>query len=152
MKPENEKIFDEVISLIESGKSVREIFREKDYEVTRSAFNKWLNEDEGKSDQYARATSIRADMLFDEIIEIADKQGEDIKEVDGVKQVNHNIINRNRLQIDSRKWILSKMMPKKYGDKLDVTSGNEKIASLATLPTSELIERAKAVQEISKDE
>ena len=57
-------------------------------------------------------------MRFDEIIEIADKQSEDVGEDEnGNKVINHNIVQRNRLQIDARKWALSKMFPKKFGDK-----------------------------------
>ena len=46
---------------------------------------------------------------------------------DGIKDKNHNIVNRKRQKIDSRKWVLSKMNPKKYGEKLDVTSDGETI-------------------------
>jgi hypothetical protein len=30
-------------------------------------------------------------------------------------------INRSRLRIDARKWLLSKLAPRKYGDKLELT-------------------------------
>ena len=46
---------------------------------------------------------------------------------DGKVVTNHNVIQRDRLRVDARKWALSKMNPKKYGDKVDVTSGGEKI-------------------------
>ena len=29
---------------------------------------------------------------------------------------NHNVINRDRLRVDARKWAASKLAPKKYGD------------------------------------
>ncbi|WP_203228812.1 hypothetical protein, partial [Flavobacterium sp. LMO6] len=66
-------------------------------------------------------------------IEIADKQSEDVGEDEnGNKVINHNIVQRNRLQIDARKWALSKMLPKKFGDKTDITSGGEKIQNMPT--------------------
>ena len=37
--------------------------------------------------------------------------------------------NDKRIRIDTRKWLLSKLMPKTYGDKLDVTSGGEALAT-----------------------
>lgn len=121
LTPKNAKIFQNVIDLIGQGNSVRKIFRDhKDIGTTRDKFNEWLRESKELVNQYARATSQRADIMFDEIVEIADKQGKDVKLVDGIEVIDHNLVNRNRLQIDSRKWILSKMNPKKYGDKLDI--------------------------------
>ena len=34
------------------------------------------------------------------------------------RQVNGEAIQRSRLRVDTRKWILSKMVPKKYGTKV----------------------------------
>ena len=85
--------------------------------------------EDDRLNKYARATKMRADFLFDQILEIADKQDKDVEiSKDGIEIVNHNLVNRNRLQIDSRKWVLSKMNPKKYGEKLDVTSDGEQIS------------------------
>ena len=44
---------------------------------------------------------------------------------DGNKNVNHHVIQRDRLRVDSRKWALSKMNPKKYSDKLDLTNNGK---------------------------
>lgn len=89
----------------------------------------WLNEEEN-IEQYTRAREARADKIFEEILDIADKQGEDVtKDEFGNQVVNHNVINRNRLQIDARKWMLGKMQPKKYSDKLDVTTNGKEINS-----------------------
>lgn len=97
--------------------------------LSSSTFFQWIDEDENKAKRYARACEARADAMFDELIDIADKQGEDVTGEDefGNPIINHNIIARNRLQVEARKWALSKMMPKKYGDKLDVTTQGEKI-------------------------
>jgi hypothetical protein len=50
-----------------------------------------------------------------------------INPITGEEQINHNVIQRNKLQIDARKWMLGKMQPKKYGDKLDVTTDGDKL-------------------------
>ena len=47
----------------------------------------------------------------------------------GNPRINHDVIQRDRLRVDARKWMLGKMQPKKYGDKLDVTSDGEKIST-----------------------
>jgi hypothetical protein len=122
-----ETIFKSIISAIENGASLRSCLR-KDNMPDSTTFYKWIDEDEKKSVQYERSIELRSEFLFDEIIEIADKQGEDVTEdKDGNRVINHNIVQRNRLQIDARKWALSKMIPKKYGDKLDMTSGGDKL-------------------------
>lgn len=78
------------------------------------------------SDRYARAKEEQADVLADEMIEIADNCTDDValisvsKDGEAKEGVNHSAINRARLQIDTRKWIASKLKPKKYGDKVDV--------------------------------
>lgn len=121
------KKFDEIMELLEQGNSLSDVLKQnKDY-PSRPTFYKYMKEDETRLNKYARATDMRAEFLFDEILDIADKQGSDVEIKDGIEVVNYNIVNRNRLQIDSRKWILSKMFPKKYGDKLDVTSDGETI-------------------------
>ena len=36
-------------------------------------------------------------------------------------------MNRDRLRVDTLKWKLARMQPKKFGDKMDVTSDGQKI-------------------------
>jgi len=105
-------------------------------------FNKWLDSDELNAKQYARACLKRADIIFEEMIELADKQDKDIFiDADGNERTNHNVIHRNKLQIDTRKWMLSKMQPKKYGDKLDITSDHEKLNQVAQHIPTEIIQQ-----------
>ncbi len=52
-------------------------------------------------EQYARVSELQTDIFIDEIIDIADGTENDVQ--------------RDRLRIDSRKWIASKLKPKKYG-------------------------------------
>ena len=117
------------MKLLELGSSLSDALKQnKDY-PSRKTFYEYLKKDINHSNKYARATHIRADFLFDQIIEIADKQDKDVEiSKDGIEVTNHNLVNRNRLQIDSRKWVLSKMNPKKYGEKLDVTSDGEQLS------------------------
>jgi hypothetical protein len=59
-----------------------------------------------------------------EIIEIADdSSGDFIINERGERAVDHENINRARLKVDARRWLLSKILPKRYGDRVqaDVT-------------------------------
>lgn len=121
----------DVIEAISNGKSLRGVLDSADREILPSCVTwfEWMKQDEEIVKQYALACEARQEMIFDQIMEIADKQGEDVIETEDGEIVNHNIINRNRLQVDARKWMLGKMNPKKYGDKIDHTTGGEKLPS-----------------------
>lgn len=81
-----------------------------------------------KTDHYTRARDQRSENIFEEILDIVDCEDHDMGfDEEGNPRVNHDVIQRDRLRVDARKWMLGKMQPKKYGDKIDVTSDNEKI-------------------------
>ena len=123
------EMFNEIMELLEKGDSLSDVLKQNKKYPSRPTFYKYMKDDETRLNKYARACNMRADFLFDQILEIADKQGKDVEITkDGIEIINHNVVNRNRLQIDSRKWVLSKMNPKKYGDKMDVTSDGEQIS------------------------
>lgn len=84
-------------------------------------FYKWMSEDDSKSKQYARACEERSENIFEDILIIADSVKEDvIVDDNGETIINHNVIQRDRLRVDTRKWYLSKINPKKYSDKIQV--------------------------------
>ena len=115
-----------ILEIVERHKSARAACKKHD--VKTSSFLRWVRESEEIANKYMRAMELRQDALFDEIIEIADSQENDVSiDADGNKIINHNIVQRNKLQIDARKWSLAKMNPRKYGDKVDVTTDGEKI-------------------------
>lgn len=131
-----ESIFKIIIEQIKEGRSLTSVLKDDSLGVKMPAdntFDKWCDEDEAKMTEYTHAREKRAEKIFEEILEIADKQDADvITNADGEDVVNHNVIQRSRLQIDARKWMLGKMQPKKYGDSIDVTSGGDKLQSAPT--------------------
>lgn len=106
-----EQLAQTICDLIEDGLSLRKVCARDDM-PNRASVNKWLNENSVFSDQYARACKVRRENKFEEMYEIAEKTDE---------------VQRARLLVDVLKWQLSKEEPKKYGDKIDMTSGGEKI-------------------------
>lgn len=111
----------EICARIADGQSLREVCRDEEMPA-KSTVMLWLRDKEGFSDQYAQACEARADYWADEILEIADdatndwmmrKSGDDEIEV-----ANHEHVSRSKLRVDARKWLMSKMAPKKYGDKV----------------------------------
>lgn len=141
---EKQQIFDMIIQKISEDslslrKAVYEVgLVEPYYKVSKSTFLDWVANDNVKADQYARAIKERQEGLFEEIIEIADDDSNDYEEIelgDGViaTKVNHEHIQRSRLRVDARKWALSKMNPKKYGDKVDLTTDGKEINNAPTI-------------------
>lgn len=122
-------IFESIIERIINGESVRNILKDKGMPSTKTFYD-WLEKDEQKVKHYARATEIRADKIFEEIIEIADHSEEDHTPFTGT-----NVIQRDRLKIDARKWIASKLNPKKYGDKIQNEHSGDLTTTIISLGT-----------------
>lgn len=101
------------------GESLRSICRSEDTPAVSSVML-WLNLYPEFSEQYARARELQAEYHIDAIIEIADDATNDYMLTRHGPQLNSEHINRSRLRIDTRKWVASKLAPKKYGDKLDM--------------------------------
>ncbi|NAW50772.1 hypothetical protein GNY06_05035 [Elizabethkingia argentiflava] len=132
-KKKVESIFEKIITEIaENNRSVRSILKDEGMPSMRTFF-KWLKEDEEKVKQYEISCEIRAASLFDEMMDIAynTENGTTEKIIDGERKeiITSDMLGHRRLKIDTIKWALSKMMPKKYGDKLDVTSKGDKLES-----------------------
>jgi len=130
------KIFEHICIEIESGRSLRSILKQDENMPSSSTFFIWLTEDELKSKRYELATNLRTDALFDEIVEIAynTEEGETTKvnSKGEIETTTGDMLGHRRLKIDALKWSLSKLNPKKYGEKTDITSNGEKIQSAPT--------------------
>jgi len=103
------------------GESLRSICRDEAL-PPESTVRGWVVDDhKGFPAQYARARDIGLDVMADEILEISDDGSNDWMERQGENSegwmLNGEHVQRSRLRIDSRKWLLSKMAPKRYGDK-----------------------------------
>lgn len=146
-----ENIFESICTEIERGRPLRQILNEKKMPSSKTFFE-WLEEDEIKVKRYARACQLRADMIFDEIFEIADNTIEGIViETDDhgrTKEKKGDMLGHRRLQIDARKWVLSKMNPKKYGEKIGIDHESPD-GSMSPKPNI-IVNSEKAAKEIDK--
>lgn len=100
----------------------------------RDTVFQWLIDYDSFSDQYARAKKQGMEAWSEEILDIADDGSNDWMETNDpdnlAYRINGEAINRSKLRVDTRKWLMSKLAPKKYGDALDLTSGGEKLKVL----------------------
>ncbi len=131
------KLATRICKRLAEGNSLRTICLDDDMPAATTV-HQWVLEDkEGFSKHYARARELQAENMFDEILEIADDGSNDFMTITK-GNVTYNIedrevTNRSRLRVDSRKWYLSKVLPKKFGDRMDFTSGNKPIPLLQSL-------------------
>ena len=78
------------------------------------------------SQQYAHAREAQADKLAEEILLIADDGSNDTyTDGDGNCRTDAEAIQRSKLRVDARKWLASKMAPKKYGDKVAIGGADD---------------------------
>jgi hypothetical protein len=96
---------DRICERLAAGETLRAICRDKDVPSHSTVLN-WAKT-EPFSDQYARAREIGYALMADQLTEIADNVKGDPA--------------RDRLRVDTRKWLLSKALPKLYGDKVEHT-------------------------------
>ncbi len=119
---------------ISQGESLRSICKEEGMPHI-STVMKWnLDLDKKQfSEQYEAACNTRAELLFEELLEIADTPQEGTETVtkgDLVEERKGDMLGHRKLQVDTRKWYLSKVMPKKFGDKLDLTSKDKALPAM----------------------
>lgn len=121
---------DLICEQLSEGKSLRTVCKADEMPHMRTIF-RWLREDEEFCHQYARAKEESADALVEEMLEIADDGSNDLMTIEkgdySYEVENREVTNRSKLRVDTRKWIASKLKPKRYGDKLDLTSLGRRI-------------------------
>lgn len=122
---------DQICMGITIGESVRTVCK-PEHMPAISTFYKWLREHEEFSKQYARACEERTEAMAEDILDIADDGTNDLttrtdKRGNEYEVVDNDVIQRSKLRVETRKWLMAKMKPKKYGDKLDMTTNGKDI-------------------------
>jgi hypothetical protein len=113
-----EDIADIICDRLMDGESLRAICRDPEMPAKITVL-KWLAAHPHFATQYARARDEQADSLFDEMVDIANTPQQGIKVVTrpgGTETTVADMIEHRKLQIDTRKWVIGKLRPKKYGD------------------------------------
>lgn len=136
------KVEQAILARLAAGESLRAICRDEGM-PNRQTVLRWVAADPVLRDQYARARDEGLDAIGEELLEIADDGRNDWVEreaANGKVEIvpNQDHINRSRLRVDARKWYLSKLAPKKYGDRSAVEltgadGGAVKVESLVDL-------------------
>jgi hypothetical protein len=112
----NESVAADILDKLAEGQTLRAICREPGMPSPRTV-KRWVFDDiHGFADRFERARELQCDAIFDEALEIADGQFADNAQVQAA-----------RLRVDTRKWFLATLNPKRYGEKVEITSKTERL-------------------------
>lgn len=135
---------DRICDLISEGKSLRKICEADDLPDKSTVF-RWLGQNTKFRDQYARARESQADFMAEDILDIADDGTNDygFKEGDTAEGASANPVflaehvQRSKLRVDARKWLMSKLAPKKYGEKMETDLNVKGSLTIVATPLDE---------------
>ncbi len=110
MRTFDQALADDICKRIAAGETARTICKE--LTLSSQTLYLWISQREDFAKQYACAKEHQAEVIADEIMEIAD-------DVDFASESGNAAVQAARLRVDTRKWLLSKLLPKKYGDRIE---------------------------------
>lgn len=113
------ELADKICEKVSEGLSMRTICLADEFPEARTIY-RWLRQYEEFRQQYAHAKAEAAEAFNEDILDIADDGSNDWMEVRNKKGdieivLNKEHVMRSRLRIDTRKWLMEKLKPKKYG-------------------------------------
>ncbi|MBC1122867.1 DNA-binding protein [Escherichia coli] len=129
----------EICELVADGQSINKISKMPGM-PNRSTILKWFRDVPEFSTMYARAKEIGFEVLADEIIDLADAE----------VNTDKDQLRRHQLMIDTRKWLLAKLQPRKYGERVtQEIVGNKDEAPVQVEVTKD--ELARLMQEVEDE-
>lgn len=116
----------EICDRLAGGESLRAIC-EADGMPKAETVRRWVLDDvEGFSGPYTRAREIQAETMADDLLDIADNGSNDWmertnKKGEIEKVLDREHVTRSALRLETRQWLMARILPKKYGVKSEVT-------------------------------
>ena len=144
----SEELVNELCGYLAQGMSMKRACEQPGMPTPSTVFQ-WLSDKPGFSDKYARAKEEACEALAEEMFDIADDGSNDYMEVFDKNgeavgyKLNGEHVNRSRLRVDTRKWYISKIKPKKYGDKLAV-GGADDLPDMKVSVTRTIVDPTKS--------
>jgi len=117
----------EICQRVADGESIRHITL-LEHMPSQSMIYRWLDAPENTlfREHYARARVKQADALLEQIKDIAHDGRNDWEVLEAERNgqdrivLNAEHVQRSRLRVDTLKWVMGKLAPKKYGDRVEV--------------------------------
>ena len=117
-------IFDLVCDRMANGEGLRKICEDPEM-PSRQTFLRWIEKDTGRETRYTKAREALMDWYAEEILEIAWDNSQDTIPATENKPARCNTewVQRSRLKVDTIKFLMAKLHPKRYGDRLPEMPG-----------------------------
>lgn len=115
--------FEYICLEIEKGFALRNVCKSF---MSADKFHAMCEADSKLNERYSRACARREDSIFEDMLDIADSSNADL--IVGEKGnliIDGEAVQRSRLKIETRKWMLGKMRPKKYGERVEIEHSGE---------------------------
>ena len=133
-------------SMVADGLSLRKASAK--HQTTAQTVLRAVADSPALAEHYDRARAAVIERLADEVMELADAP---VAKLDN-GATDPGLVRQRQLQVDTRKWFLSKLAPKVYGDRLDVSVSDNRIsisgALLAAQSRLALMHDASHVQDV----
>jgi len=126
--PPEHPVWLEIVGQVSSGKALSTVLRQ-DNMPTWVGFHAMVAQDAKLATAYEKAVQDRADRLADEILQLSDEPMPE--HLEGA--MASAWVQQKRMQVDARKWIASKLKPRTYGDRIDMTVRDERISVIDAL-------------------
>jgi hypothetical protein len=118
-------IMDRIMAQLEIGRSLVQVCKD-DGMPDRETVSRWMRDEPAYAAKYAQARAIQADTLFSEMADVE-------------KAVSLGTMDSHaaRVVLDSMRWRASKLAPKVYGDRLDVSVSDTRISISGALQAAQ---------------
>ena len=118
------EVADTICERISLGESLKSVCRDPEMPGEATVI-RWLAQNEPFRAQYVRAREQQAEHWADELIDLADSaRGQPGRPADQAE------VQALRLAVDTRKWVLSKLLPRKYGDRVDIQQDGQLVVRI----------------------
>lgn len=130
-----QELADDICQHLSMGESLRKTCSYKGMPDVKTIFN-WFRTQPEFLQQYTRAKEESADAMAEDVLYISD-----------AVKVSTEAVAKAKLRIETRKWLMAKMKPKKFGEKIDVNSTGEIVHKWGDMDDEELERALKARQD-----
>jgi hypothetical protein len=112
-----EELFIKLLDRLAQGETLVAICADQTMPTRQSLFQK-LYKDENARELYYAAREMQMEAMAEEILELSDNNSDDWSTDDrGRRVANNDVLQRARLKVDTRKFIMAKMAPRRFGEK-----------------------------------
>jgi hypothetical protein len=152
---------EKICRLLAEGTSLRQICVPDDMPDRRTVIKWVLGQVQADGielfrDQYMQAREVQYELLFDEVLDIADDSSNDFVDRIGrggreFKALDPEALQRSKLRIETRLTVLERMRPKKYGKltQTDITSAG--LSLTPPTPEAKSTARDAILRELNSD-